>query len=432
MKKNSARILLGSLLVLCFFHPHISFNQGGKFAGAAELVPHVDVSLSPRTGSFVEGSTFQVPILINTKGSSVNGIDLKITFDASKLSIVQPSNGKSIVGVWVEPTTYDNVRGTASFVGVIPEGVMTSSGLIGTITFVAKSSGVAAVGFKSNSAVLLNDGLGSNIKTNFIKAEYEIVPRPPEGVTIYSATHPSQDAWYNNNSPFFTWEKEPGVTGFSYVLDTKPSTVPENNVLTTETSKAYENLKDGLYYFHVKALKNSVWGTTGTFLVRIDTTPPASFTPRAEYVVAAVVAVERTLLSFFTTDNLSGIDHYEVGIIDKSQPVTESPVFTIAESPFQVPLQGTEKLRVIVRAFDKAGNVQDESVDVEAPFIITKFVTDYIVYILLGIILLGFVMLIMHYLFGHKLLAHVRRALTIVREEEATERAKNTEENNNK
>ena len=58
---------------------------------------------------------------------------------------------------------------------------------------------------------------------------------------------------------------------------------------------------------------------------RYDT--PADFKPKAEYLVAATIMVERTLVSFLTTDNLSGIDHYEVGVIDKSQPATESPVF---------------------------------------------------------------------------------------------------------
>lgn len=413
------------IFIVCICLPSLLLPTGYLHAAqqtiqvnASQLIPRVEVSFAPQSGTFVEGSTFQVPILINTKGTSINGIDLKVHFDADKLSIVQPSNGKSIIGVWVEPPAYDNSRGTASFVGVIPNDITTSSGLVGTFTFVAKSAGKAVINFKSNSAILVNDGLGSTAATNFGRAEYDIIPKPPEGVIIYSSTHPSQDTWYNNKNPFFTWEKGSGVAGFSYVLDNKPSTIPENQILTTETSKAYQDLSDGLYYFHVKAIKNGAWGTTGTFLVRIDTTPPAEFKPRAEYVVAAVIAVERTLLSFFTTDNLSGVDHYEIGIIDKSQPATESPVFTVSESPFQVPLVGPAKLRVVVRAFDKAGNVRDESIDVQAPFVISQFISDYSTYILLGIILLAAFMLLIHYLFGHKLLAHLRRALVIVKKEE--------------
>lgn len=420
MKKNN--VLLLAIIFSILLQPTAAVRAAQTIQiNASQLLPHVEVSFAPKSGTFVEGSTFQVPILINTKGASINGIDLKISFDPNKLGIIQPSNGKSIIGVWVEPPAYDNSRGTASFVGVIPNGITTSSGLVGTITFIAKSAGKAAVTFRSNSSILVNDGLGSDAATNFGRAEYDIIPKPPEGVSIYSETHPSQNTWYNNNSPFLAWNKERGVTGFSYALDNKPSTIPDNTVLTSETIKAYQDLSDGLYYFHVKAIKNGAWGTTGTFLMRIDTTPPADFKPRAEYVVAAVIAVERTLLSFFTTDNLSGIDHYEVGIIDTSQPTTESPVFTIAESPFQVPLIGTDKLRVIVRAVDRAGNIRDASIDVRAPFVISQFVTEYSTYILLGILILAMFMLLIHYLFGHKVLAHLRRAFAIVKEEEASE-----------
>ncbi|MDP1722895.1 MAG: cohesin domain-containing protein [Candidatus Gottesmanbacteria bacterium] len=421
MKRNSKLLIVAVFSALLLPGAVIHAQQKTVQINVSELLPHVEVSFAPQSGTFVEGSTFQVPILVNTKGTSINGIDLKISFDANKLSIIQPSNGKSIIGVWVEPPAYDNSRGTASFVGVIPNGITTSSGLIGTITFIAKGIGEAVVSFKSNSSILVNDGLGSVATTNFRRAGYNIIPKPPEGVIIYSETHPSQSTWYNNKNPFFTWDKEKGVTGFSYVLDNMPSTIPDNNVLTTDTIKAYQNLNDGIYYFHIKAIKNGVWGTTGTFLVKIDTTPPADFKPRAEYVVAAVVMVERVLVSFLTTDNLSGIDYYEVGVIDKSQPATESPVFTVAESPFQVPFTGRDALRVIVRAVDKAGNIKDESINVQAPLVIGQFIKDYSTYILLGILLLAVFMLLIHYLFGHKLLAHLRRAFAIVKEEEASE-----------
>ena len=155
--------------------------------------------------------------------------------------------------------------------------------------------------------------------------------------------------------------------------------------------------------------------------MRIDTAPPADFSPKVDYLVAAVILTERTLVSFFTTDNLSGVDHYEVGVIDKNQPLTESPVFVQAESPFQVPLVKDGKLEVIVRAVDRAGNVRDSSVPVETPFVITQFVNDYIVYILAGIILLGLVMLLIHYLVGHHIIRVIRRARQIINNESSQE-----------
>jgi hypothetical protein len=358
------------------------------------------------------GSNFDIPIILNTNGHSINGIQVRINFDSNKLTVIKPSSSTSIIGVWVEPPVFDNVHGTASYVGVVPKGIVTGSGLVGTITFRAKAPGVAVVKFRTDSKVLLNDGLGTDTLVEFGRAEYNILPKAPEGVDVFSETHPFQTNWYNNRSPIVSWSRDPGVDGFSYVLDNMPSTIPQNVINSTDTTKALENLSDGLWYFHIKSHKNGVWGAAGHFLLKIDTTPPADFKPEASYLVSAVILVDRTLITFFTTDNLSGVDHYEVGIIDKSQPITESPVFVQAESPFQVPLTKDGNLRVIVRAVDKAGNVRDASIDVVRPFIVTKFIKDYLVYILIFIILAGLVGLIAHYTFGRHLIRYFVQLLS--------------------
>ncbi len=129
-----------------YFHiPNTDYRVGILVAHAQQvsidattLMPHTSVSFSPTTGSFVEGSTFDVPILLDTEGSSINAIELHVIFDSDKLTVINPSSGKSIIGVWTEPPSYDNTRGIANYVGVIPNGIKTGSGLIGTITFKAK------------------------------------------------------------------------------------------------------------------------------------------------------------------------------------------------------------------------------------------------------------------------------------------------------
>ncbi|MBX4206190.1 hypothetical protein KW784_00110, partial [Candidatus Parcubacteria bacterium] len=200
-------------------------------------------------------------------------------------------------------------------------------------------------------------------------------------------------------------------------LDDKPSTVPENTVMTAETTKSFESLDDGLWYFHIKANKNGVWGTTGHFLMRIDTAPPADFTPEIDYLIAAATVSERALVSFFTTDNLSGIDHYEVGVIDRTQPATVSPVFVPAESPFQVPLS-SDDLSVIVRAVDKAGNIRDVSIAVGSPSLVGTFLKNNLVYILALIIFAGLAGLVFHYLVGHHIIRYLRKAVELVQKEE--------------
>lgn len=379
---------------------------------ASKLLPTVSVAFSPRSGSFVEGSTFEVPVLLDTQGANINAIDIKISFDADKLMVIQPSGGKSVVGLWVAPPTYDNTRGTIGYSGVVPGGITTGSGLIGNITFKAKSTGSATLRVRSDSSVLLNDGLGTDIALAPGRADYKIISKPPEGVRIFSETNPDASKWYNSNSPVIAWDRDPGVSGFSYVLDDKPLTIPENTVNTKETVQAYSSLGDGVWYFHVKAYKNGVWGTTGHFLLKIDTTPPANFTPEINYILASASLVERSLVSFFTIDNLSGINHYEVGVIDKGQPISASPVFVETESPFQAPLPGPSGLRVIVRAVDNAGNARDVSLDVGPPPLgIITFLGKYLSYILAVILLIMILTLLIRYFIGHHMLAHLREAI---------------------
>jgi hypothetical protein len=407
-----------SLLSLSFFSlPLLNLGAQVNSFNASQLVPRIEMGFSPRNGSFVEGSTFDIPVLINTRGASINGIELRLSFDRDRLEIVKPSSGQSIIGVWVEPPSYDNTRGLATYIGVIPNGITTSAGNVGTITFRAKRTGRAVVSVAATSKILLNDGQGTEAQVDFGRAEYVIITKAPDSVRIYSETHPYPSEWYNNDSPVIYWDTDEGVAGFSYVLDNQPATIPENENKGLSPTAAFEDLDDGLWYFHIKAYKNGVWGTTGHFLMRIDTAPPAEFKPEADYLLAAAALTERALVSFFTTDNLSGVDHYEVGIIDRNQPVTVSPAFVQAESPFQVPLV-SDDLNVIVRAVDKAGNIRDVAINIGPPSIISKFLKDNLVYILLAIILFGLVGLIFHYLYGHHIVRNLRRAFELAENEE--------------
>ena len=57
------------------------------------------------------------------------------------------------------------------------------------------------------------------------------------------------------------------------------------------------------------------------------------------------------------------------------------------------------------------------SIDVKPPILITKFIKQYIVYILLAIILIGLVILITHYVFGHHIVRHIREFRKLLSEE---------------
>ena len=399
-------ILIAASFVALIATPLATRAQTTVNLNGADLIPKAEISIAPPSGTFTQGSTFEVPIYLNTKGNKISAIELHIGFDSDTLAVVKPSGGSSIIGLWIEAPSYDNSRGTITLIGGIPSGIVTESGLIASITFQAKAAGPASISIRDSSRILLGDGVGSPANYTSNRASYTIVSKPPGGVNVFSDTHPLRDRWYNNPNISLSWTGESGVSGYSIAIDDKPNTIPDNTVDTSATAYSYEDQPNGTRYFHIKALKNGIWSAPTDFPIRIDSEPPAEFEPEINYITAAIIS--RALVSFFTTDALSGLDHYEVGLIDKSKAASESPVFVRSESPYQIPFDSIENARLIVRAFDKAGNVRDASIDVSAPFMPVKFVADHAVGVLAALLLLAVLGFLLHSFIGHHVARHLR------------------------
>ena len=102
----------------------------------------------------------------------------------------------------------------------------------------------------------------------------------PPAPVISSPTHPDEGQWYDNNSPHFEWttpDDLSGIVGYSYVLDQSSSTIPDTTIDTTGNYKFYNDIDDGIWWFHVRAVDNAEnWGTTDHYKVKIDVhNPPA-------------------------------------------------------------------------------------------------------------------------------------------------------------
>ncbi len=399
-------LLIGFILV-----SHLTYAEDSLDYNAENLLPKAEIFINPSNAEFLVGSTFDVPIYIDTKGNSINTVNVKLSFDATRLSIVKPSGGKSILGIWLEPPSYDNKKGTASFMGVVPKGIVTSSGLIATVTFKAIATGNSSIGFSNYSSANLNDGIGSNVILSLGRAIYKINPKIPEGVMIYSGTHPFQDRWYNNSSPFLSWDNVEGLNGFNYLLDSNPNTIPSTEIKDSNTFISYENLKDGIWYFHVRSNINGIWGNTSHFQIKVDTNPPAFF-PTIVDKLKDGISSKKYLVSFMTTDALSGLNHYEVGVLDKSDSEVSSPVFIQSESPYLI--SNSEKnTRVMIRAFDNAGNMREVSADIYPGVTLVIALKKYALYLFMLITFMLILELILHYLFGHHILNHIKRMFYI-------------------
>lgn len=414
MTKKTNKILYVLFLLIILLPNGLLFAQGVKNYNATDLLPRAEIFVAPRTGSFLVGSTFESQIYIDTKGQNINAINLRINYDQNKLALVNPSGGKSIFGIWVEPPYYDNNRGVAGMAGIITDGVNTSSGLIVTMTFKVLSAGQAAITISDQTTANLNNGLGSEVLITKGRAVYSLNNRPPEGVRIFSETHPNSDNWYNNNSPIFAWVDRQVSEGYSILFDTVFQSVPETKITTKDATHSELNIKDGIWYLHVRPVSKNVWGAVATYPVRIDTKPPADFKPKVSK-IKDEKGNKQFLVSFFTTDALSGLSHYEVGVIDKKVFDQSSPVFIETTSPYIVNPEAGKNSRVIIRAYDLAGNMNEKYVDIYPGLVFFQKGQKVGLYILLVLLFLLAIEFLLHYMYNHHLIDKIRLSYKVFR-----------------
>ncbi len=321
------------------------------------------LSVKPVTGAFTVGSVFDVSLFLDTKGKSVNAVDISLAFPPDKLQITSPSTGKSIIGIWTAAPKFDNATGKVELQGGIPGGINVSDGLVTTLSFRVKSVGEGIVKFLDDSRVLLNDGLGTDDLTQTQNGIFELTLPPPEGPIVVSETHPSQFIWYANRTLVLRWEnKDSDAEGYSYMLSDDPTAVPDDISEGKKTSVAYGNLSDGIHYFHIKSLREGIWGGITHFSAKIDSSAPADF---PIYISpSARTSSKQPIIQFITTDALSGVDHYEIKVVSLSPTATEVPEtsgqFFIETGTSYIPATlALGDYDVLVRAYDKAGNFKE-------------------------------------------------------------------------
>ncbi|MFH1401564.1 MAG: cohesin domain-containing protein [Parcubacteria group bacterium] len=311
--------------------------------------------LSPSSGSFLVGSTFTVSIFLNTEGNKINVVWVDLKFPPEILQVTSPIAGTSFIGEWITPPNYSNERGLISFKGGVPEGIITSAGLVSSITFRAVASGSAKIEFTKESKVLLADGKGTDILTKSRDGAYQILIPSPEGPKIFSPTHPDPNIWYSDFNPSFSWERESGVTNFSWSFDQNFQTQPDEISEGKDNSTSFNNVADGIWYFHLRQNKNGIWGKTSHLPVKIDVSPPHNLKIEAETYSGFVY--------FGAEDFYSKIDHYEVSLIKLNEIPASATFFVETDSPYKIPYDELGKYKLTVRAHDGAGNIKTSELE---------------------------------------------------------------------
>ena len=148
-----------------------------------------------------------------------------------------------------------------------------------------------------------------------------------------------------------------------------PDTTPED----TDTTASFQNLDNGIWYFHLREKAGRVWGGVSHYAIHIDNQSPASF--KINVSPSKRTTNQNPIFRFFTTDAFSGFDHFEMKIIFLSSDEAAQALFFEATSPYQAINLKPGRHQVVVRAFDKAKNTRDEMATVSIVGAFSRFIS---------------------------------------------------------
>lgn len=348
IKPRNAKLL--AMLVLVF----VFINILPLAVEAAEA----SLFFTPSSGTYQEGSTFSVKVKVNSDGASVNAAQAKILFPSEILEVKSISKANSIFVLWPEEPVFSNSKGEISFKGGIPAPGFTGTDNLLTINFRAKKTGQAKVSF-SEAEVLAADGRGTNILKLTSKASFPIIEtyaevnKIPDSPKIISPTHPEENLWYNNFNPEFEWEISSAIIGINYKLNQDFFYLLKATIKDVESSKKFEEIKDGIWYFYLRTQNKIGWSKASRRKIQIDTISPNPFDITVDN--QGDPTNPRPFLYFETTDDLSGISHYDMKIGEKDT----LSLAMIETNPYHLPQQEPDNYKVSVKAIDQAGNSQE-------------------------------------------------------------------------
>ena len=178
---------------------------------------------------------------------------------------------------------------------------------------------------------------------------------PNNPTSLYSTSHSIQ-VWSTDNTIDVVWsgatDDLSGISGYSIVWDSSPSTIPDNVVDQTVTYSTSFPLSTGSsWYFHLRTKDNAGnWNSVTMHLgpFYIDQAPPGTPSPSETHCGSAWTSHNSPYFTWNNPgDSGSGVSFYE-GSIDGGTP------FSVSSGYHPTWSDGTRRFKV--RAVDQAGN----------------------------------------------------------------------------
>ncbi|MFH1315868.1 MAG: cohesin domain-containing protein, partial [Candidatus Uhrbacteria bacterium] len=121
--------------------------------GIASAAGSATLDFSPDTKSVATGETFNLDVMIDPNGESLDTVRVVVSYPASMLEVTSYSLG-SVFDTASPGNSINNATGSLSQGAFKTGGGVTSSGKVGTITFRALSAGTASIAFGTTSRAI--------------------------------------------------------------------------------------------------------------------------------------------------------------------------------------------------------------------------------------------------------------------------------------
>lgn len=345
--------------------------------------------MMPKSGELKVGQIFTLEIKVNTDVNSFNAAQATVNFPANLLEVksIDSSPSASIFNFWLEGPVFSNADGKVRFIGGTANGISGKAISVLKINFIAKTSGEAPVTF-SDAAVTAADGNGTNILSSMEVASFKISPEAIAPMAVIQAPiitvapkptlitrpavvavklpirpsvsvpfYPDEASWYNTESDFLAkWGLPTDVSWVNAVLDKNSAYSGKDSEGLFEGKVFSAIIKDGIWYLHVRFRNSAGWGPVADYRIAVDTSPPYAF--KIDSLGGFRTDNPNPVFRFATSDGLSGMDHYEIRI-------DNGDVIANKAGEFKLPLQSPGKHRILIRAFDKAGNSIEDNAELE-------------------------------------------------------------------
>lgn len=329
------------------------------------------------------GDTFTINVMAYPNGELIDTARSIVQFDDDALELQYYELGNLFP--YVAPGNYvDNSDGFVSIGGYLRGEQTSVNGIFATVVFKSKLSGTSTLNFVEGTKMIsVGDeridlaGSGQASVTVLAVDETErqkffpqkaevIIPgdsiikideetgeeyEEVSALRVISLSHPSQNQWQALNEVGMSWEitgnPSVDVQEYYYSFDKEPQADPGLNNKIQETTVSFEDVEDGIWYFHIKALfTDGNYSDVAHYRVLLDVQAPNPVVPVLD--VETIDVEKGVYLHFRTMDQTSGVSYYEIELDEK--------IYTTQTNEMLISGLKAGEYPIVVRAYDEAGN----------------------------------------------------------------------------